>query len=189
MICRDCNNGFSRDEQYAVTFLSCVQVGSSDPEDQQNSSAARALRKSAALRALIERSRKTHTTSGGETRLLWQPDMSRIERVILKNARGHAYFEYGEPMLDEPGRVWACPLESLTELERDAFEKSGDAGAWAAWPEVGSRMMTRMLTGEDMHGDWVVVQPGSYRYSVQQNGGLRVRSVWAEYLATEVQWE
>jgi hypothetical protein len=45
-------------------------------------------------------------------------------------------------------------------------------------------MLTRVLTGEDMAGEWVVVQQGTYRYSVHQEGGLRVRSVLSEYLAT-----
>ena len=49
-------------------------------------------------------------------------------------------------------------------------------------------MMTRVLTGEDMDSGWVVVQEGTYRYVVQQTGGLRVRSILSEYLATEVQW-
>src|SRR6185437_8003359 len=56
-ICRDCNTSFSLDEQYTVTFLSCVLAGSTDPERQPNASAARALADSAALRAHIERSR------------------------------------------------------------------------------------------------------------------------------------
>ncbi|GAA0451020.1 MULTISPECIES: hypothetical protein [Alphaproteobacteria] len=188
-ICRECNNGFSRDEQYAVTFISCVLAGSSDPEAQNNPSAARALSASPALRAMIDKSRTEYTTHAGETRLLWRPDMSRIDRVILKNARGHAYFEYGEPILDEPAHVWARPLESMSVSERDSFEGSDGLGGLSAWPEVGSRMMTRVVTGEDMLGDWVVVQDGAYRYAVQQHGGLRVRSVWAEYLATEVQWD
>ncbi|MGH6846825.1 MAG: hypothetical protein ACREC0_05140 [Methylocella sp.] len=50
-------------------------------------------------------------------------------------------------------------------------------------------MMTRLATREDLAGQWVVVQQGIYRYSVQQAGGLRVRSVLSEYLATEVLWE
>jgi hypothetical protein len=33
-ICRECNNGFSRDEQYVVTFLSCVLSGTTDPAKQ-----------------------------------------------------------------------------------------------------------------------------------------------------------
>ena len=77
----------------------------------------------------------------------------------------------------------------MTATQRDDFEGLSDVGSLALWPEVGSRMMTRLATGEDMAGQWVVVQEGIYRYSVQQAGGLRVRSVLSEYLATEVQWE
>jgi hypothetical protein len=92
-------------------------------------------------------------------------------------------------MLDAPAHVRVIPLESMTATERQNFEGLSDEGGLAPWPEVGSRMMTRLLTGEDMAGEWVVVQEGAYRYSVQQEGGLRVRSVLSEYLATEVQWE
>src|SRR3546814_6578097 len=81
------------------------------------------------------------------------------------------------------------PLESITPTERDVFEGLSEVGSLAPWPEVGSRMMTRLATREDMSGQWVVVQEVIYRYSVQQAGGLRVRSVLSEYLATEVQWE
>jgi hypothetical protein len=190
-ICRECNTSFSLDEQYAVTFLSCVLAGSTDPEKQPNASAARALTDSAALRARIEQSRTEYRTIGGETRLIWQPDMKRIQRVVLKNARGHAYFEYGEPMLDPPAHIWALPLEAMSGPERQEFEGLHGEGGLTVWPEVGSRMMTRLATGEDMSGSWVSVQEGIYRYSVQDvgSGGLQVRSVLYEYLATEVQWE
>lgn len=188
-ICKECNTSFSLDEQYVVTLLSSVLAGSTEPKEQPNASAARALTESPALRARIERSRTEYVTLGGETRILWKPDMDRIGRVALKNARGHAYFEYGEPMLDEPTHLWALPLESMTATERRDFEGLSDEGSLAPWPEVGSRMMTRLATGEDMVGQWVVVQEAVYRYSVKQDGGLRVRSVLFEYLATEVQWE
>jgi hypothetical protein len=187
-ICRKCNNGFSLDEQYAVTFLSCVLAGSTDPEKQSNASAARALTKSAAFRARIEQSRSEYITVGGETRIVWTPDMTRIENVVLKNARGHAYFEYGEPMMDTPDHVRVTPLESMNSAERYDFEGLNDEGDLAPWPEVGSRMMTRLVTGEDMLGQWVVVQKGVYRYSVRQIDGLQVRMVLSEYLAAEVQW-
>lgn len=187
-ICKECNTSFSRDEQYAVTFLSCVLSGSTAPEQQSNASAARALATSPALRALIERSRTEYTTVGGEARLLWKPDTERINRVVVKNARGHAYFEWGEPLLDAPAAVWAIPLESMSSEQRSEFEGGGDDAALAAWPEVGSRMMSRLVTDADMSGGWVIVQPGVYRYSVDDSGGLRVRTVLWEYLATEVLW-
>lgn len=187
-ICRDCNNGFSRDEQYAVTFLSCVLSGSTDPQLQNNQSAARALDRSEALRALIEQAKTEYETRRGEKQIVWKPDMARIHRVILKNARGHAFFELGEPILERPKHISAVPFAGMSGSERAYFEGDNDCCELAGWPEVGSRMMTRVLTGQDMDSGWVVVQGGNYRYSVQQTGLLRVRSVWAEYLATEVQW-
>jgi hypothetical protein len=188
-ICRDCNNGFSRDEQYAVTFLSCVLAGSTEPERQRNATAARALAKSAALRAMIDRAKREILAAGGEMRVVWQPDIDRINRLVLKNARGHAYFEYGEPRMEAPMDVWASPLESMLERERAEFEGPEEAMGFAAWPEIGSRMMTRVATGLDLDGNWVVVQDGTYRYAVDDADGLRVRSVIWEYLATEVRWE
>ena len=126
---------------------------------------------------------------GGETRIFWKPETDRIERVVLKNARGHAHFEYGEPMLQAPTHIRIFPLEGMTVTERQNFEEFSNEGGLAAWPEVGSRMTSRLVTGEDMVGQWVLVQEEVYRYAVQQAGGLRVRSVLCEYLATEVLWE
>jgi hypothetical protein len=188
-ICTECNTGFSLDEQYAVTFLSCVLAGSTDPDAQPNASAARALADSPALRTQIDRSRTDYMTEAGKNRIVWKPDMVRFERVVLKNARGHAYFEYGEPMLELPAHVRVWPLEFMTTAERQDFEGLSHVPSFAPWPEVGSRMMTRLASGEDMAGPWIVVQEGIYRYAVEQESGLRVRSVLSEYLGTEVLWK
>ena len=58
----------------------------------------------------------------------------------------------------------------------------------AGWPEVGSRMMTRLLTGQDFSDGWIVIQDGTYQYGVVQHDGILVRSVLFNYLATEVYW-
>lgn len=188
-ICTECNKAFSLDEQYLVTFLSCVLAGSADPEKQSNMSARRALVASPALRALIERARIDYPTRGGGTRTTWTPDLDRIKRVVTKNARGHAYFEFGEAIVTPPVRILAFPLEHLTAAERECFEGSTGNESIAPWPEVGSRMMTRLVTGQDMVDQWVVVQDRTYRYSVELDGGVRVRSVIWEYLGTEVLWQ
>ena len=49
-------------------------------------------------------------------------------------------------------------------------------------------MMTRVVTGQDLHDGWVNVQDGIYGYGVSQCGGVLVRSVLYNYLATEVCW-
>jgi hypothetical protein len=181
-ICASCNGSFSQDEEYTAALLGSVLVGSADPFDQRNP-AAGILAGSPNLRARIERCRRDYATAGGESRRLWKPETERITRVIIKNARGHAFFEHGEPLLEQPLHVGCAPMMSMSEEEHVEFE-TVESGA--VWPEVGSRMMTRMLTGQNLSDGWVIVQDGVYRYAIIQRDGLLVRSVILEYLATEV---
>jgi hypothetical protein len=186
-VCRSCNEGFSSDEEYLVAFLGCVLTGSTNPDRQDNPTVERILRRSPSLRRRIEGVRsESRTLFDEETSVVWTPERERVERVILKNARGHAYFEYGEPMLEAPAHVWFAPLPVMRPEERSQFEH---VLGGSLWPEVGSRMMTRVLTGQDLLDGWVIAQDDVYRYAVLQEGRLMVRSVIEEYLATEVLWD
>jgi hypothetical protein len=187
-ICRRCNNNFSLDEEYLVVFLSCAIAGSTDPDAHSNRKVQRALRRNPALRARIESSKSISTSENAEE-IIWHPEMTRVLRVVLKNARGHVYFEYGEPILSEPNHVWAQPLASMDRDQRIIFENVGVIGDLAGRAEVGSRMMTRQISEQDMEGRWIVVQPRVYRYAVFQAGSLTVRSVLRDYLATEAHWD
>ena len=187
-ICATCNSGFSADEEYLFLFLNCVLSGSTDPDRQTDERVARALRRHKKLRARIERSKVENLTIEGNMECVWNRETARIKRVVIKNARGHAFYEYGEPVLTEPEHVCAAPLKTLTVAKREEFENFGTVGDVALWPEVGSRMMTRVLTGQDLRDGWVIVQDNVYRYRVEQCNGMLVRSVLFEYLATEVRW-
>lgn len=114
------------------------------------------------------------------------PELERIRRVVIKNARGHAFYEFGQPALGEPEYVWAGPLSEMTHAQRQQFE-TGPSGL-VGWPEVGSRMMTRVVTGLDLRDGWIIVQPEVYRYRVEEEEGVVVRTVLSEYLATETHW-
>jgi len=186
--CVSCNKEFSQDEEYLYLFLHCVLAGSTDPERHPDPKVARALRRHEKLRARIERSRTEYRTIGGETGCVWNPEEGRVERIVVKNARGHVYYEYGEPMLSAPTRVRTLPLTAMSASERDDFEYDGVVEELARSPEVGSRMMTRVFTGQDMRDGWVIVQDGVYRFRVQERSGIVVRSVLSEHLATEVYW-
>lgn len=87
-------------------------------------------------------------------------------------------------MLNAPEYVKTIPLSAFSEDQRYHFEDV----ECNAWPEVGSRMMTRLITGQDLKNGWVVVQDSVYRYAVIQDGSLTVRSVIRDYLATDVHW-
>lgn len=184
-VCRPCNVSFSLDEEYLIAFLGSVLTGSTEPADQKVPNSGRILARSESLRHRIDQSKNTFTTMGGDTRTIWQPETDRIHRVVVKNARGHAYFEHGEPMLNEPDEVWATPLEFLSEHARRAFE-AVDYGD--VWPEIGSRIFTRIATGQDLSDGWIIVQDGVYRYVAVHTGGITVRTVLHEYLATQVTW-
>lgn len=184
LICASCNRSYSQDEEYFVTFLSCVLAGTTEPISQANPRVQRALARNLSLGARIEAGRRPYRAVGGQDGAVWIPESERIERVVLKNARGHAYYELGEPMLDPPESVWAIPLTALTEDERKAFAEVLDPG----WAEVGSRMLDRQASGADMDEGWVIVQHDVYRYAVLQDGGVTVRSIMRNYLATEVTW-
>lgn len=185
-ICKDCNLSFSLDEEYFVSFLSSVLVGSTDPSIQFIPAARRILSRNIKLRARIDDSRDEVVISDNCPKNCFRPEVDRISRIILKNARGHAFFEYGEPMLNDPTHVLFTPLEMLTQKQRDSFLTINPQ---KFWPEVGSRMMTRVISGQDLFKSWVVVQDEVYRYAIVQQGGVLVRTVLYEYLATEVYWE
>ncbi|MBV2182411.1 MAG: hypothetical protein KUL86_14425 [Castellaniella sp.] len=121
-VCRPCNSGFSSDEEYLVAFLGTVLCGSTDPERHANPRSAAILRHSPKLRDRIENAKTWRIGASGEKRLCWTPEKTRINRVILKNARGHALFEYGEPMLEEPDEIWTAPLEMMDAMQRAKFE-------------------------------------------------------------------
>jgi len=184
-ICKACNEGFSLDEEYLIAFFGSVLTGSTDPGCQHIPNAARILSRNMGLRTRIDCARTEYMTLGGETRVVWKPESDRINRVVIKNARGHVFFECSEPMLHSPQHVACTPLASLSEEGRRDFE---DMGFGSALAEVGSRLMMRQLTGQDLSGNWIIVQDGVYRYAIAQSDVTVVRTVLFEYLATEVRW-
>ena len=56
-------------------------------------------------------------------------------------------FEHGQPAQGEPTHVAIEPLQTLTPEAVRSFETI-DYGP--GWPEVGSRLMSRLVSGEDM---------------------------------------
>lgn len=184
-ICAQCNSSFSQDEEYLAAFLGAVLSGTTDPEQQALRTSARIFARNPSLRARIEKSRTDYETLGGAQRTVWAPEDARVRNVVVKNARGHIYYELGQPALGEPESVAIFPFETLPEHQRQAFL---DVDHGTAWPEVGSRMMTRMLSGQDLDGSWVVIQDGVYRFAANEDDGFIVRILIRDYLAAEVIW-
>lgn len=187
-ICKPCNSGFAKDESYLKCVLHAVLAGSLRPHPDQHPKAAKYLRSNRHFVRELELDPRNQPYLFADTRpFSLHPDRTRIERVVVKNARGHAYHEIGEPLMDYPASVWIKPHFLLSSVERHRFESIG-ASDLDVWPEVGSRMFVRVAEDENLVGGWVEVEAAHYRYALDWGGGITVRTVIWDYLATEVRW-
>lgn len=190
--CRECNSSFSRDEEYLAALLSAVLAGSTDPKKQKNARMAKTFMRRKGLRARIEETRIEIETELGESQIIFVPELARVNRVIVKNARCHALYDLDRWLAEKPETVIAVPLQLLSQGQYEEFETA--YSELGLWPELGTRMFQRMCfqfdpLQSDMFGSWVIVQSGVYRYAAVDRGvGVSVRSVINEYLATEVYW-
>lgn len=193
--CEQCNQGFSKDEEYVVCLLEAVFAGSADPERIRRPSVARSLRRSPGLQARIEAAKRRV-----DGRIEFAVETDRIKNVMLKLARGHAAFELSQLGREAPDYFWCGPLASMSPDMRESFDT---AHVQQMFGEVGSRGLQRMLvtqvvlrsqTGEESRvglvvNDWVDVQDGYYRYlAIDDIAGLVIRIVVTEYLACVVAW-
>lgn len=190
VVCRRCNSSFSPDENYLLCVLHAVMAGSLYPDPQKHPEAATVLRSNRhVVRSLKRRPDGQLLLFEDLKPFTLYPDIEKIRRVVVKNARGHAYHEIGEPLLEAPDHVAFIPLEKLSPDQRDAFEAVETGADLVVWPEVGSRMTIRLLDEEAMVGGWISVESGRYRYSIDWSDTVTVKTVIWEYLATETRWE
>ena len=185
--CKECNEGFSLDEEYMACFIECVVTGSVVPDALGRKKIKRIMRDNPLLRSHVERAKKETPTIGGGKILVWQPEEARIQNVIMKLARCHVAYELNEPRLDDPQHIMVTPLSLLDDDQCAHFEGVPDTGGW---PEVGSRAMQRLIIADETYSKgWIIVQEGRYRYMTVGAGSVMVRGVLSEYLAYEVIWE
>lgn len=184
--CEACNTMFSIDEQYVACFVEAVLSGTTEPSAVGRAKVRRILGENAGLASRIKTSQRTDK----EGNLIWEPEIDRVRRIVVKLARGHAAYEL-YPQLEEPEQVVFAPFLVISDDEIAEFE-NGDGEGLRDWPEIGSRAFFRASgkspDGFEQTGDWVMVQPGRYRYAVDEVP-FRVRIVLSEYLACQIVWE
>jgi len=178
--CSSCNQSFSLDEEYCAAFVDCQLVGSTQPSSRHRDKVRRILERQPALTAALEASRRVDAS--GQT--TFEPDLARLENVVLKLAKGHAAFELHTVDSEEPS-ISLGRLPELDVASRETFEMSPDG---CLYPEVGSRAMLRMFEHGVPAASWIVVQPGLYRFLASPGLPVLVRIVIGEYLACEVVW-
>lgn len=183
--CESCNASFSQDEEYTACLVECAICGTTDPTGIQRPKIKRILGERPALAAKLNQC-CTRSENGG---LVWQPEFARVRNVVLKLARSHIAYELSLPRFDEPEVIDFVPMLSLSEHRRAEFESPASSGM-VLWPEIGSRAFIAACRGRaNMTPDgWINLQPGRYRYRVDQLDGDSVQMVLSEYLACRVVW-
>ncbi|MGY3356431.1 hypothetical protein ACVWZK_003094 [Bradyrhizobium sp. GM0.4] len=186
--CFSCNNGLAPDEEYVAAPIECVLAGDVDPSIIGRPKTAKTLVSSVRLAKRLRRARRLENGSP-----IWDVEQDRLRNVVLKLARGHAAYELNDPKLEEPDVFWVRPLGTMTAEQIEQFEDrpKPDVVQLGVWPEVGSRMMSRLLIVENevFEEGWLTVQEGRYRYKMNWHAGLDVRIVIREYLACQIVWE
>jgi hypothetical protein len=184
--CETCNVGFSLDEQYLACFIECVICGTDEPAGLRRLKIQRILASNTELKRRLCVSKRQQ----GDT-LHWVPEADRVRNVFVKLARSHAVYELF-PVFGDPDRFECAPLMLMQPQQRTEFE-NGPLGAYAPWPEIGSRAFYRAagvkVDAFAQSGDWIVVQPDRYRFAVNEIGGVEVLIVLSEYLGCIVSWD
>jgi hypothetical protein len=184
--CKSCNESFSKDEQYLACLLECVICGSTDSNKIHRPKIKRIVAETPKLAAQLQTGR--HEDDVGN--IIWQPDVKRIDNVILKLARGHIAYELSLPHIEQPEQMTVIPLILMSDEQKAAFENP-IVDDFIRLPEIGSRSFMRAIVGGQktyQENGWNIVQEGNYRYLVAQSDGDFVQIVIGEYLACRVTW-
>jgi len=91
----------------------------------------RVLTEDEGLASRIEQSRQID----GKGNLVWQPEVERVRKVLLKLARGHLAYELHPDI--GGAEVFFAPLLTLTASELTAFEDA-PVRSLEIWPEIGT---------------------------------------------------
>jgi hypothetical protein len=106
--------------------------------------------------------------------------------VLSKIGRALWAFETAETaMIDKPVIRYA-PIGQLTLRDIQLFRELHGENIF---PEVGSRMMMRLMLNEsgEVQNSWQEVQAGRFSYAVElMNGSGRVKMIFSDFLLAEV---
>lgn len=176
--CEECNNSLSKDEEYIAFVFEYLSMLESDDFDDKQENIESKFKHYPALEDRIMNGLQVDENGNPVIQL----ESSRIENVALKFAIAHALYETGEKPLNEPTHIAYSFANQMTEEQLQQFNNTIDDGMF---PEVGSRLMQRMIENGD---DWVYVQENNYRYYVHASTCIIVRIVFKEILYCEVSW-
>lgn len=107
--CLHCNNIASFDEEYLACLVECVICGTTDSAKVSREKICRVLDKQHALQEQL-----TAALRWKNEQALFNIELDRVERIVVKLAQGHALYELNEPQFAKPSSVVISPLHLLS---------------------------------------------------------------------------
>jgi len=178
--CRSCNEGASLDEEYVSCLLEIVACRSALLEDLERLRIATKLKDKPFLaKRLVD---DIDTAGGALTVTVKSP---RVNRVIGKIARGLWGYETGEVTDGALVDIRLAPVAWLDSVGYKTFHALAPVDLL---PEVGSRMMTRVMSGVTnvVGNSWEYVQEDRFSYAVEGPSGAQVKMIVRGVLVAEV---
>lgn len=179
--CLDCNTRASVNEEYVACLLEVASCGSVDPAALSRDKIARILRKKPSIATKLA----SFLEGSGEL-FISKEDKGRISAVLEKIASALWAFETGETA--SPGAA-GVRFSSIPGLAPNALEEFMMLDQPGTLPEVGSRMMSRVLITEDgkpLQPSWIELQSGRFSYGIELGYHGRVKMILGDYLVVEV---
>lgn len=176
--CRKCNQGASKDEEYAACFIECLRIGTTEIASIEREKIKRILERKPNLKAMIQRDLEAQVDSNE-----YQVWSRRMWKVLIKIAQGHARFENSEHELDPPVSLKWDFLGAMSDEDVRDFLSPLPIDLW---PEVGSRAMIGFLN--EPTSFWTPVQEGNYAYATRFGARRTVRFILRDCFAVEVVW-
>ena len=188
--CFECNNGFSKDEEYVSCFLDVLKAAIYQNYEQRPDT-VRKLKRNTKLKDLLDEQIKIE---GGQVH--YHVDENRLCRILIKLAKGHAGFEFDHTSFDDSDIT--IRYNFVFNMSEDSIRKFEEIPEMKLLPDVGSRscagpyIIQNADTGEvSLFMFWIYVHDNLYRYQVSYNdvGGICVKIVIYEILYCRVDFD
>ena len=175
--CRRCNGVTSADEEYLACLLEVAACGVADISRLERPSIVRTLTGRPALLA-----RLMAAVNPSEPSV--DVEHERVRRVVEKIGRGLWAFEAAASSDEITTSSTCTPLLECDASMIEAFEALAPLDLL---PEVGSRLMFRVIEEWGLKNRWQVVQPRRFAYAIEAGSSQpRVKMVIRDYLACVV---
>lgn len=178
--CSECNNKFSKDEEYVVCAIECLKCNSTDVNKIEREKVRSTLLQAPTLQTRIESYSKDLFSDIHNPRTL-KIEKERFDNVIRKLVLGHLFFE--NSIISFASIKWQYKL--LPRMNSRELEDFLTPYQLTLSPEVASRALHRMiLINGEPYLDWEIVQPNLYQYCTSADGS-RIKIIISNYMAIE----